>query len=448
MRDVNLIKDKIRKELEKGLPSKRKILSYLLDLLKKDKYPSLSDIEFYDIVGETYRLNLDYKLNLEMLFFPVYNALKKMIKKLYGDEKRLEMEQYLIKNFGLFAPEQILNKIKEEFEQSNLNDLNSREFLSLKISAIFSDLLSKEEYQHISSSDFNFIVGETFNLDPELFMNSLNRDLRIRMVEKNRLELDKYMFEKFVLLKEEHIIFESYGDIEFVDWQLVKKSGGTKIIRTSSASVLLSSGSIFLTDNRLITQGILDVKVNWTPLRVLTGFESDFISDNERKYQAKQAILESSPIYGYQFPIRNHINLKKSWKGVNYMCIQDNQFKEIKIKLTIKKREEQIDIIFKILSKDVNQIQDTIKVLLEMDLKSKWKSKEIAELLLRLRVAEEYKRLTDSEYTDIVETTYKMNPQFFMTHVYPQIESINHPSIESIKKDLIEHIKNLNNETI
>jgi len=83
-----------------------------------------------------------------------------------------------------------------------------------------------------------------------------------------------------------------------------------------------------------------------------------------------------------------------------------------------------------------------------MVLKNKWKSKEIANILLGLRVTEEYQRLTDSEYKDIVETTYKMNPQFFMTYVYPQIESINQPSIEPIKKDLIELIDNLNDETI
>jgi hypothetical protein len=108
MSDVNLILDKIREELEKGLPSKRKILSYLLDGLKKDKYPFLSDFDFYDIVGETYKLNLDYKLNLNMLFFPVYNALKKKIKRLYGKEKTLEMEKYLIDKFGLSYPEKSL----------------------------------------------------------------------------------------------------------------------------------------------------------------------------------------------------------------------------------------------------------------------------------------------------------------------------------------------------
>jgi len=103
MRDTNLITDKIQKELGKGLPSKRKILSSLLDLLNKDKYPSLSDFEFYDIVGYTYELNLEYKLNLEMLFLPIYNELKKKFKKLYDKEKELEMEQYLSEKFDLLG---------------------------------------------------------------------------------------------------------------------------------------------------------------------------------------------------------------------------------------------------------------------------------------------------------------------------------------------------------
>ncbi|GAH40310.1 unnamed protein product, partial [marine sediment metagenome] len=110
MSDANLIKDKIREEFEKviiGLvKSHKKVLSYLLDLLDKDKYPSLSDLEFYDIVGFTYKLNLTkassilskkfgsegvlrnaYRLNLNISFYPLYNDLKKKIKKLYGDEK-------------------------------------------------------------------------------------------------------------------------------------------------------------------------------------------------------------------------------------------------------------------------------------------------------------------------------------------------------------------------
>ena len=446
MTDSNLIMDKIRNELHKALPSKRKILSNLVDLLNKDKYPSLSDVEFYDIVGETYKLNLDYKLNLKLLFYPIYNGLKKKIKKLYGKEKTVEMEQYLIKYYGLFGTDHILNKIKKEFEQTPPKDLNLGEHLSLKILTIFSNLLSKEEYQDLSDSDFHFIVGETFKLNPEFFMDSLYRDLRKRMEKKNRLIMDKYIVEKYSLIDEEHIIYEFNGNIKFADLQNVKPSGGLKfgVMLPASASVTL--GSIFLTNYRLIAQGMLDTKAKRNPFWGI--FVNVLTPGGYRAYGSKKIILESSLTFGYQFPTRNHIYLKKKRNGVSYSYIQDNQFKLIEIKLNSKtsqaKREEQINTIFQILSKDVNHIKDTIKVILEMELKNKWKTKEIAVLLLSLRVTKEYYRLTDSEYTDIVETTYKMNPQFFMTHIYPQIKSIKQQSIEPMKKDLIKLIENLN----
>ena len=69
-------------------------------------------------------------------------------------------------------------------------------------------------------------MGETFNLDPEFFMDSLNNDLRKRMERENRFELDKYIIEKYVLIDEEHIIYECYGNIVFVDLQMVSRSGG------------------------------------------------------------------------------------------------------------------------------------------------------------------------------------------------------------------------------
>ncbi|NHJ19632.1 MAG: hypothetical protein EAX91_01725 [Candidatus Lokiarchaeota archaeon] len=120
MSDPDFTKYKIQEELQKGLPSKRKILSLLLDLLKKDIYPSLSDSEFYEIVGYTYQLNLDYKLNLDMLFYPIYNQLQKRIKKLYGDDKRVEMEQYLIENFNFS------NRVKKNVSQTqNLKEARS-----------------------------------------------------------------------------------------------------------------------------------------------------------------------------------------------------------------------------------------------------------------------------------------------------------------------------------
>ncbi|MBY8988696.1 MAG: hypothetical protein KGD61_09600 [Candidatus Lokiarchaeota archaeon] len=449
MSDANLIKDKIQEELEKGMPSKRKILSYLLDLLKKDKYPSLSDFEFYDIVGYTYNLNLDYKLSLEMLFYPIYDELKKKIKKLYGKEKKLEMEQYLSENFGLFGPEHILNSIKKEFERVDPSkDINWEVKLRTEILSFFYGLLTKEEYQHLSDSDFNYIVGETFKLNPEFFMDSLYGDLRQRMEKKNRLEMDKYIIEKYSLIDEEHIIYECNGNIKFVDSQMVKPSGGLKIMGANPAIVDITSGSIFLTNYRLIAQGILDTKGgrNWN-----WGLAVTVITGNSARYKALKTILESSPTYGYQFPIRNHMFLKKKGNGVSYQCIQDNQLKRIKIKLTSKashaEREEKINSLFKILSKDVNHIKETIEVLLEMVLKDRWKNRFIYDFLEDLRVSEEYQDISDSEYLDIVRETYQLDPRFFLKSIYPKMKSWKFPSFINVKGELIELIENLNKET-
>ena len=163
--------DRIREELGKGLPSKRKILSYLLDLLDKDKYPSLSLNDFYDVVGYTYELNLSYKFNLEMLFNPIYNALKKKIKKLYNKEKLLEMEQYLIKNYDLFGEEQTFDNIQEKFEQIDPS----------RISAFLSDLFSKKEYNLLSESEFIDMIEETFKSNPEAYMEKIYEEVRKRV---------------------------------------------------------------------------------------------------------------------------------------------------------------------------------------------------------------------------------------------------------------------------
>ena len=164
MSDANLVMDKIRKELKKGLPSKKKILSSLLDLLKRDKYPSLSDFEFYDIVGEIYELNLDYNLNLNMLFYPIYNDLKKKIKKLFDDEKMLEME------------------LKSKWKSKEIASL----LLNLRVA---------EEYQRFTDSEYADIVESAYKLNPQGFMTyvypqikSINKS-SIEPIKKDLIEL-------------------------------------------------------------------------------------------------------------------------------------------------------------------------------------------------------------------------------------------------------------------
>jgi len=276
MSDANLIKDKIREEFEKEFSSNKKVLSYLLELRNKDKYPSLSDLEFYDIVGDIYKLNLTkassilskkfgsegvlknaYKLNLNISFYTLYNDLKKKIKKLYGDEKKLEMEQYLIKNYGLF---------KEGFEQVDpTTDQNWKLYLDLKISATLSELF-REENQHLSDPEFFEIVGEAFKSDPEFYMENLEGEVRKRVKklygDEKLKEMEKYIINKFCLLEDEQILFETEGRIN---------------IYHPPFKLSIKSAKILVTNYRLIAQG------NLISERSQTGWQVNSLREKIRK---------------------------------------------------------------------------------------------------------------------------------------------------------------------
>ena len=158
---------------------------------------SLSDLEFFDILGEIF--NLKPKFFTEQL----YKDIKKKIRKLNGDEGVKFMEHYLIKNCGLFSPKHIIDIIKEEYKKADpAKDLNWRLHLPSKISTIFSDLLSKKEYQHLSNSDFHFIVGEIYKLNPDFFIDLLYDDLMSSIDEISSGEMDHYLKENFNIIPE------------------------------------------------------------------------------------------------------------------------------------------------------------------------------------------------------------------------------------------------------
>ncbi len=91
--------NKIKNLLEMKKPSKKKILSSLLTLQAND---SLSNLEFFDIVGKTYQLNPQYYM------FSIYRKLWSKSRKIYGVEGMKAMEKYIMENFCLNEGEQIL----------------------------------------------------------------------------------------------------------------------------------------------------------------------------------------------------------------------------------------------------------------------------------------------------------------------------------------------------
>jgi hypothetical protein len=101
MSEANLALDNITQELKKKHPSIRKILNSLFNSLKAQQL-DISGPEFYDIVGETFKLNPKFFMKY------LYEDIRKEVSKVYSDEKMQEMERYIIKKFFLYDGEQIL----------------------------------------------------------------------------------------------------------------------------------------------------------------------------------------------------------------------------------------------------------------------------------------------------------------------------------------------------
>jgi len=386
MSNANQVLDKIKKELQKPIPSKKKIISYLLDLLNKDKYPSLSDHEFYDIIGET------FKLDLKFLMDSVYPDLKKKLQKLYGGEKENEMEIYLFEKFGLYSREQIINRINQEFEYGYPSEeVNSKLFLKSRILTYLYDLQTREEYKSLSNSEFYAVIGCIFKLHPIFFIDFLYGELRRGLGGNKSLEMEKYLIEKFDFVVDSfkldpklfmekiyNPISESllaiYGYEE--SWEIIKdiiiyyclyegerllyEFTGDIEMQTSKFNVKIIDGRALLTNNRFIVNGKLKTRskdkstsggdVFWD----LIHGAIVSVRRSRRKAIDKADLIDSSthqklPCFGYEFPIKNLYGLKKVMSYyINYMV----KLNDVNYLLKVSNTRHR-DTIFEILSEEI-----------------------------------------------------------------------------------------------
>jgi hypothetical protein len=102
---MNNIKEGLKMEKSSAI---KYILSYLDDLKVKEEYQYLSDSDFFDIIGETFKL--DPKFFLDSLYPKIWD-------KLYADEGRRKMERYIIEKYCLYSGEQILYECDGSIEQ-------------------------------------------------------------------------------------------------------------------------------------------------------------------------------------------------------------------------------------------------------------------------------------------------------------------------------------------
>ena len=335
---------------------------------------------------------------------------------------------------------QVINDIKKEVRNPRIS-VN-------KILKSLYDLRTKEKFQQLSDSEFFDIVGEIFKMNPDFYMKELYQTFRNKMgkiigAEKLK-EMEKYIIEKFCLYKEEQILYECEGNIKQTELLEQKPSGKYKM-DSFPLKISVRSGVLFFTNYRIIAQGKLKVSGGeswnlwiWAPkLFVFSG--------GSKRAESKKTIIDGSiyqelPCYGYQFPIKNHTGLSKSnlLHIIAYSLMIDNRKCTISIKPNLLKREEHMNKIFDILRKDANEALTLINEVNETEILEKNKRRSILSILKALRKSEEFQHLSDSDYLDIVKETYKLDPEFFMTYIYPKMNSWKFPSFLSLKKELLE----------
>jgi len=180
------------------------------------------------------------------------------------------------------------------------------------------------------SSEFVDLVGRILHFKPSFFMESLYTPFREKLGkiygDEKRREIERQIIEKFCLHKGEQILFECEG--------IIKK----KVLKGYKLEV--SSGNIFVTKKRIITEGTLKASSSKhdTSKRNSREPSSIFLSaqlaieatkvpspsaPKTPYFDAKKAVLyysiqEDSPCYGYVFPITFPRNIETKKKSVLY----------------------------------------------------------------------------------------------------------------------------------
>ena len=217
------------------------------------------------------------------------------------------------------------------------------------------------------------------------------------------------------------------------------------------------SGTIYVTNYRMIIQGKLSTKKWYSSwdlnLIDVLGWAISPPRGNRDKRKSKEKLIEGSfrqelPCYGYQFPIKNHSSLQKRKDGIKKtLAIWDKGkpkgFKWVTIILTHPDREK-IDNLFGVLCKDTNQIVDSLKELHEDEFLH-WRVKR-NNFVDNLK-SEECNHRSDSDYLYIVEETYKLDPELFMTYIYPKMMSWKYSKFISVKEEIKSLIDQLSKES-
>ena len=98
------------------------------------------------------------------------------------------------------------------------------------------------------------------------------------------------------------------------------------------------------------------------------------------------------------------------------------------------------------LSQNADQVIELLHEIDETEIHPKMKRNYILSILRQIRKSKEYQKITESEYLNIIEEAFKLDPSFFMSLVFPKLESWEHSSYIPVKEKVIALISELNGD--
>ena len=121
--DVNQLVNNIKKEISQLEPSYSRIKTYLTDLQTKEEFKFLSDTDFFDIVGETFKLipELFMKNRFHSNYLPSS----------FPEEKRKQMARHIIEKHSLYDEEKIIHECDANIKMIDLKTGRTQVIISI-----------------------------------------------------------------------------------------------------------------------------------------------------------------------------------------------------------------------------------------------------------------------------------------------------------------------------
>jgi hypothetical protein len=308
-------------------------------------------------------------------------------------------------------------------------------------------LLFDFEKDYLSSHEYFDFIGRAFKLNPDYFMKQLYESFmgkirKIIGVEK-RTEMERYILEKYCLYEDEEILYDCSGNVKQTELIEQSESGKYKM-NTTPLTVSVNSGHVFLTNYRIIVNGLLKVKGGERTRGFLFYATSLWVFTGGSKRSERKEELKSSQLFGYQFPIKDHWGLGKSnfLHLVAYFIMRDKFKCTVSIKPTNQsKREADMVAIFNLLRKTPEEAINVIKQIYDFEKLEKFARRQIWGILKSIWKGEEYLGVPNSEILNIVVETFKLDPEFFENSIYPKMVAWKNESFLNIREELFDLLR-------